>query len=248
MRATCGGRVQRRTARGLCLPHTAGANHRTCIVTSMGHVLTANRFTTAAWLAAAPVDTALLYSDAATLRLLRYIPLVSAFLWSPGAFLPRPEDRRQPPFLDQLYASNGGCSTSMCHRVGAGAVQRGRGGEAGWPAAPPGRLVARAAAATLLASHARTVVSRSRLAALRLILGRTAPHTELDRCAGPRTHRAARRHCGTPVRPRPGRLTHRALPATCATLPPNFSPPRARVRPREFLSPPMNDSRLLILR
>lgn len=43
----------------------------------------------------------------------------------------------------------------MCHRLGAGAVQRGRGGEAGWPAAPPGRLVARTATATLLASHAR---------------------------------------------------------------------------------------------
>lgn len=84
-----------------------------------------------------------------------YVPLVFALLLGPGAFLPRPEDRRQPPFLDQLYTSNGGCSTSMCHRVGAGsAARRCVGSEAGWPAAPPGRLVALAAAATLLVRHA----------------------------------------------------------------------------------------------
>lgn len=51
-----------------------------------------------------------------------YVPLVFALFLGPGAFLPRPEDRRQPPFLDQLYTSNGGCSTSMCHRVVADTV------------------------------------------------------------------------------------------------------------------------------
>lgn len=56
-------------------------------------------------------------------------------------------------------------------------------------------------------------------------------------CAGPRSHRTARRHCGTPVWPRPGRLTHRALPATCATLPPNFYPaPSARSAARIFIA------------
>ncbi|CAG9558241.1 unnamed protein product [Danaus chrysippus] len=59
-------------------------------------------------------------------------------LLGPGAFLPRPEDRRQPPFLDQLYTSNGGCSTSMCHWVVAGVSSQWIcGEEAGWPAAPP---------------------------------------------------------------------------------------------------------------
>lgn len=88
-----------------------------------------------------------------------YVPFFRALLLGPGAFLPRPEDRRQPPFLDQLYASNGGCSMSICHRLGAGAaVQWGRGGEAGWSAAPPGRLVAHAEAATLLEGHARARV------------------------------------------------------------------------------------------
>lgn len=54
--------------------------------------------------------------------LYHYVPLVFALFLGPGAFLPRPEDRRQPPFLDQLYTSNGGCSTSMCHRVVADTV------------------------------------------------------------------------------------------------------------------------------
>lgn len=90
--------------------------------------------------------------------MVEYVPFVPALFLGPGAFLPRPEDRRQPPFLDQLYASNGGCPTSICHRVGdVAAVQRGRGGEAGWPAAPPGRLVASAEVATLLASHDRAM-------------------------------------------------------------------------------------------
>ncbi|CAH0703683.1 unnamed protein product [Spodoptera exigua] len=73
----------------------------------------------------------LYYTDVDDTFYWRYVPLVSAFLWGPGAFLPRPEDRRQPPFLDQLYACNGGCSTTMCHWVGAGALKRGRDGEAG---------------------------------------------------------------------------------------------------------------------
>ncbi|CAG4977911.1 unnamed protein product [Colias eurytheme] len=86
---------------------------------------------------------------------LRYVPLFLFWFLGPGAFLPRPEDRRQPPFLDQLYASNGGSSMSMCHRFGARArVQREGGVEACWPAAPPGLMVAPAAAATLLARHA----------------------------------------------------------------------------------------------
>ena len=124
--------------------------------------------------------------------------MVSTFLWGPGAFLPRPEDRRQPPFLDQLYASNGGCSTTMCHRLGAGALQRGRGEEAGWPAAPPGRLVARAAPATLRARHAQP-----RLALLPRRYACCWPATLLIMCserrAGPRSHRAARDTAARPT-------------------------------------------------
>lgn len=157
-----------------------------------------------------------------------YVPVVPALLLGPGAFLPRPEDRRQPPFLDQLYASNGGCSMSMCHRVGAGAVQWGRGGEAGWPAAPPGRLLARTSPATLLARHAvlphagrcRVAYARSPArAALRIL------RSERDgRCEPLRAHLTE-----TAARPPSGRaLAQRALAAACATsLPPSARPERA---------------------
>lgn len=61
-----------------------------------------------------------------------YLPLlVFRFLvFGSGAFLPRPEDRLQPPFLDQLYTSNGGCSILIYHgHLLLTVVQWGRCGE-----------------------------------------------------------------------------------------------------------------------
>lgn len=161
----------------------------------------------------------------------RYIPLVSTFLWGPGAFLPRPEDRRQPPFLDQLYASNGGCSTTMCHRLGAGALQRGRGGEAGWPAAPPGRLVARAAPATSRARHAKP---RSWLAALRSILARNAPHNVLKAVRGSAVASRRPRHCGTPDGRAASRTAHYSRPAQLYRR--ILTTPSARSAARSFIA------------
>lgn len=156
-----------------------------------------------------------------------YVPFFRALLLGPGAFLPRPEDRRQPPFLDQLYASNGGCSMSICHRLGAGAaVQWGRGGEAGWSAAPPGRLVAHAEGATLLEGHARAL-ARSACFCRAKRGGPPAPSrsssywtqwarwngAELsDRIARPRTLRHARSVAAGQ------RAAHRAIAFNCATF------------------------------
>lgn len=129
----------------------------------------------------------------------RYIPLVSAFLWRPGAFLPRPEDRRQPPFLDQLYTSNGGCSSSIRHRVGTSVVRRDCCVEAaGWQLHP------RPAGAALPPRYARAI-SRSPTPGA----PRSLPRSCRSQCLWtPRPLRHARR-------------AHRALPDYCATPGPN---------------------------
>lgn len=108
---------------------------------------------------------------------------------------------------------------SMCHRVGAGAVQWGRGGEAGWPAAPPGRLQARAAPATLLARHPR----RARAGPSRSALRSLAPHNALTASRAPRPSALASRATA-------------ARPPTCATDPDCPPAPSARSRPRHSIT------------
>lgn len=162
--------------------------------------------------------------------MLLYVPFFRALLLGPGAFLPRPEDRRQPPFLDQLYASNGGCSMSICHRLGAGAaVQWGRGGEAGWSAAPPGRLVAHAEDATLLEGHAR---ARARASIVLSLLGsrrpREALHIGFNRRRGVVIASRVRGHCGTPGASRLGSGPRTAHSLSTAQLP-NFCRPKRAI-------------------